>query len=322
MVIPSYGIMRYAKMFLQSDILQYCCAMAHNINWQDLQYVLTVASRGSLAAAARVLSVNHSTVLRRINAFEERHEIRLFDRLRTGYTLTDEGVQLLDAARSIETTIVDLERRIAGRDLKLEGTIRLTTTDAIFVSVVSPHLTAFRNAYPEIRIELMITANLVDLSKRDADVAIRPSAQPPDTLVCKRIARLGFSIYGSPAYLAENPASSLGAHRWIGPDVLIAESPPARWMRDNIPESAQVMAADSFLAMRDCAERGLGLALMPCCVGDGLSRLRRVSGLVPEIDTSLWILTHHDLLRATRIRVFTDYMLKALTGDRRLLEGA
>lgn len=322
MFVPSYAIMRNAKMFLQSDILQYGCAMAHNINWQDLQYVLTVATQGSLAAAARVLSVNHSTVLRRITAFEERHDIRLFDRLRTGYALTDEGAQLLAAARSIEATIVDLERRIAGRDLKLQGTIRLTTTDAVFVSAVSPHLTAFRKAYPEIRIELMITASLLDLGRRDADVAIRPSARPPDTLVCKRIARLGFAIYGSPAYLAENPASSLGAHRWIGLDALIAETPPARWLRDTVPASAEVMAADSFLAMRDCAERDIGLALLPCCVGDGSSRLQRVSGPIPEIDTSLWILTHHDLLRATRIRVFTDYMLKALAADRPVLEGA
>lgn len=295
--------------------------MTHNINWQDLQYVLAVASKGSLAGAARVLGVNHTTVLRRITAFEERHSIRLFDRLRSGYSLTDEGAQLLDAARSIETTIVDLERRIAGRDVKLEGTIRLTTTDALFLTVVSPHLKAFQRAYPEIRVELMITNLLLDLGKRDADVAIRPSPSPPDTLVCKRIALLAFAVYGSPAYLAENPASALAAHRWIGIDTLLSRTPAAQWLRDTVPESAVGIAADSFLAMRECAEQGLGLALLPCGVGDLSTKLRRVCRVTPEIDTSLWLLTHHDLLRATRIRLFTDYMFKALTGDRRLLEG-
>ncbi|MFA0372415.1 LysR family transcriptional regulator, partial [Vibrio sp. 10N.222.54.F6] len=103
----------------------------HNIRWDDLQYVLTVANEGSLSAAARALGVNHSTVLRRIDTFEYRHKLRIFHKLPTGYKLTVEGQKLLESALAIESTVRELEHKVFGQELKLEGTLRITTTDAL-----------------------------------------------------------------------------------------------------------------------------------------------------------------------------------------------
>ena len=153
--------------------------MTHRVNWDDLRFVLAVADHGSVAAAARRLGVNHTTVLRRMHAFEESQKIRLFERLPTGYVLTAEGEQLVAAARSIDDTVTGLERRIAGRDLKLEGVIRVTTTDTFMASMLPPHLADFRKKHPRIAIELALTNSRLNLTKRDADVAIRPARELP-----------------------------------------------------------------------------------------------------------------------------------------------
>lgn len=110
--------------------------MHRAIGWEDLQYILAVADNGSLANAARALKVNHTTVLRRINAFEEAHGLRLFERLPTGYTLTAGGEELLAAARAMRDVVTTLERKLAGQDLRIEGSLRLTTTDTLVASVL------------------------------------------------------------------------------------------------------------------------------------------------------------------------------------------
>lgn len=118
------------------------------IPWDDLRYVLAVAAEGSLAGAARALGVNHTTVLRRVNAFEERLGLRLFERLPTGYFLTSGGAELIEAARLMEDTVTALERRLAGQDRKLAGAVRVTTTDTLVDMLLLPILVAFRAKHP------------------------------------------------------------------------------------------------------------------------------------------------------------------------------
>ena len=150
------------------------------IEWDDLRYLLAVATEGSLAGAARVLGVNHTTVLRRVNAFEERLGVRLFERLPAGYTLTAEGAELVEAARLMEDTVASLERRLVGRDRKLVGTVRVTTTDTLAGSILPAILADFRRQHPGIALELATSNLVVSLSKRAADVAIRPAENPPE----------------------------------------------------------------------------------------------------------------------------------------------
>jgi len=298
--------------------------MTHSIKWDDLHYLLVVANQGSVSAAARELGVNHTTVLRHINAFEERQGLRLFERLPTGYKLTGQGARLLEAARSIEQTVTDLERKIAGEDLRLEGSLRVTTTDSLYLSIVGRHLGAFSKAYPGIAIDLTITTHLLSLTRRDADVAIRPAPTKPENLIATRTAQLGFGIYASPDFVAAYPSIGRGdwrRARWLGIDELLANSPPGRWLAETLPDADFVLRADSFLALRDAAERGMGLTLLPSPVGDTSGRLVRVAGPLPEIRTVVWILNHADLAGIPRVRAFTDYMSQALIADTALLEG-
>src|SRR5688572_20128168 len=120
------------------------------MDWDDLRYFLAVGNAGSLAGAARTLGVNHTTVLRRIGAFEQRLGLRLFERLPTGYVLTAGGEQLIAAARHIDATVTTLERKLAGQDLQLAGTVRVTTTDTVMGSILPAILAEFRRSYPGI----------------------------------------------------------------------------------------------------------------------------------------------------------------------------
>jgi DNA-binding transcriptional LysR family regulator len=292
------------------------------MQWDDLRYVLAVASAGSLAGAARSLGVNHTTVLRRVDAFEKNLGLRLFERLPTGYVLTAGGEELIATARHVDETVTALERKLAGQDLRLSGVVRVTTTDTLMGSILPEILAEFRETHPGIQVEIAVSNLMLNLTKRDADVAIRPANDPPGTLIGRRVAKVAFAIYASPRYLAKHRTSKLADHRWIGPDDSLAGTSVAQWMRSQLAQSEIALRADSFLALRQAAQAGLGLAALPCYLGDTASDLVCVHRPIPEMETALWILTHEDLRHTARIRAFTEFSANALSRRRPLLEGA
>jgi DNA-binding transcriptional LysR family regulator len=162
----------------------------------------------------------------------------------------------------------------------------------------------------------------LSLSKRDADVAIRPSSTPPDTLVGRRISAIATAIYGSEAYL-ENapPLDDLDAHAWIAPDDSLAELPSARWLRTTLKEGRPVFRTNTLLGMLMAAKAGLGLAALPCFLGNAATELRRVRASIDELSTELWLLTHRDLRQVARIRAFLDFTDRELRRMSAAFEG-
>lgn len=292
-----------------------------NLEWDDLRYVLAVATEGSLAGAARRLGVNHTTVLRRVGAFEERLGLRLFERLPTGYVLTAGGEELIAAAHRIDDEVVALERKLAGQDLRLSGSVRITTTDTLMDSILPEILVGFRAAHPGIALEVAVSNLMFNLTKRDADVAIRPALDPPEALVGRRIAKIAFAIYGSADYLATHTSTALADHRWIGPDDHLANTSVAHWMRAELGGADIVLRTDSLVAARNAACAGLGLAALPCYLGDTTPGLPRRHDPIAAMETALWVLTHEDLRHQARIRAFTDFAVQAFGQKRALLEG-
>ena len=291
------------------------------MDWDDLRYVLAVAEAGSLAGAARRLRVNHTTALRRIGAFEKRLGLRLFERLPSGYVLTAGGEELIAAAQRVDETVTSLERKLAGRDLRLSGTVRVTTTDTLLGSILPEVLAEFRARHPGIEVEIAVSNLMLNLTKRDADVAIRPAKDPPETLVGRRVATIAFAIYGSTEYLAGHTSHDLVAHRWVAPDDSLADTAVARWMRARLRDSEIALRADSLLALSQAARAGLGLAALPCYLGDTTAGLACVHRPIPAMEAALWILTHEDLRHTARIRAFTEFAAQALSRRRPLLEG-
>lgn len=283
-----------------------------HIDWDDLRYVLAVAEHRGLAAAARALGVNHTTLMRRIGAFEAAQGLRLFERLPTGYALTPGGEELLAAARNVSGVIAELERRLAGRDARLQGTLRIATTDTLAAGVLPRHLAAFRALHPAIVLELSLGNAMADLARREADVAVRPAAQPTEALVGRRLCGIAFAVYG---------ARGAEAEAWVVPDETLAGSAAGRWTRAHVPEAAVAARSDSLLALRDLAAAGLGRAVLPCYLGDADTRLARIGGVLADASSELWLLSHPQLRRAARVRAFTSFMAQALAAERAAFEG-
>jgi DNA-binding transcriptional LysR family regulator len=168
-----------------------------NISWDEFRLVKAIAETGSLAGAGDVLALNHSTVFRRLNGLEQELGSRLFERARTGYVPTPAGEEMVTLATRMFDDITEFERRVAGRDVKPSGELRVTTNDSLVAHLATPLFGAFCRQYPEIKLDVVIDNRALNLSRRDADVAIRATAEPPETLVGRRIASIAWAVYGS-----------------------------------------------------------------------------------------------------------------------------
>ena len=295
-------------------------------DWNDLRSFLPIARHGSLLGAARTLGVNHSTVFRRLNALEARLGVRLFDRSPRGYALTVAGEHMLASAERVEDEILGLERRLLGGDVRLAGTLRVTTTDTLVHGLLGPHLHAFQAAYPAIELELITGNALFDLSRREADVALRPSRHPGDAMVGRKLAAIAVALYGARDYLAERgrPRSEaeLAGHALITGDASLGHLPATRWLARHVAPGATVLRCNSWLSQCAAARAGLGLAALPCFLGDRAPELVRVLPPQPALAGELWLLTHPDLRRTARVRAFLETLARGIRRERALLEGA
>ncbi len=292
----------------------------HNMRWADFEYVLAVAGSGSVAAAARVLGVNHTTVMRRVQAFEDQVNIKIFERLRSGYKTTPEGKMFLDAAASIETIISDLDRKIAGGDRSVAGTLSVTATDSVF-PVIAANMNEFYNAHPNIVVDIVITNDRLDLDKRDADIAIRASINPPDHLVGRKACNVQFGIFATKKLAAETTLVQLEKRRWLGLEYPLTASVAGDWMDRQISPENIVMRSSSFVALCALAENGLGHVLLPTHLGDNSKQLVRVPNDYKLPAAGLWLLSHQDVLRSPRVRIGTDFLYRVLRSKRGAFEG-
>ncbi len=283
-----------------------------HLNWDNLRYVLIVANEGSIAAAARELGVNRSTVLRRINQFQDDLNCRIFERGDAGYVLTAEAEKMINAAREVENTLFDMQRQIVGRELKLEGELRVTTTDTFMISLLGPHLASFRQRHPHIVVDVLVTNSVLDLNRRDADIAIRPTRAPEANLVGRRLRDVEFGIYATAECLAAANNQEFEQQRWIGFADSLRATPIGAWFEANIARERVCLRCDSFVAMRGAVEAGIGLALLPRYLGDESASLVRLDADTSSLTTGLWILTHPDLVRSARVNAFLEHFSAAL----------
>ena len=290
------------------------------MNWDDLKIAMAVAKQNSVRKAAKSLDVHHTTVSRRIEAFEEQLGVRLFDRLSRGYVLTEAGEDLIRSAGRVEEEISAIEARLMGRDKRLSGDIRLAMTSTLAMHFAMPVITRFMNEYPEVSIETLISYELVDLSRREADVILRITDKPPEHLVGRRLGSYCVAAYATPEYLAEHdPTGGPEQCHWVGWDDRV-ELP--EWVRQSPFPNVPVRGLINYDFVQGAAAKaGIGIAMMGCFVGDADPGLRRVPGSEPEVRFGIWLLTHKDLLSTARVRVFMDWIAESFQQEKDLMEG-
>jgi DNA-binding transcriptional LysR family regulator len=294
-------------------------AKMRDVDWDDLRFFLAVSEHGSISGAARLLNVNHSTVLRRLASLEKRLGARLFDRLPDGYEMTAQGEELRNQLRGVSEQIETAQRRLSGRDLGLYGAIRITTTDTLMHGLLMPYLAEFRALNPAIQMEIVINNTFLSLTRREADIAVRPSNIVPENLVGRRAGRLRTAIYASKSYLKKNAKKKeWAAHDWVAPDETLSHLAQAKWMRENIPEDRIVVRVDSLVGMVAAVSQGMGLGMLLWLLADGEKDLVRLAEPLNELDTDLWILTHPALKGVARIKAFTDFLYDRLRASDKL----
>src|SRR5215831_1484089 len=167
------------------------------LSWDDFRYVKAIADTRSLGGAAQELAVNHSTVFRRLAQIEQQLGSRLFERSRAGYALTPCGEEMVRLAERMGEDIVAFERQVTGHDLRPSGELRVTTNDTVLVHLMTDVFAAFRRAYPEIVLDVVVSNQALNLSKRDADVAVRATDRPPEALIGRRAASIAWAVFAS-----------------------------------------------------------------------------------------------------------------------------
>jgi DNA-binding transcriptional LysR family regulator len=292
--------------------MHYTDAIMQHLNWDNLRYVLMVANKGSISAAARELGVNRSTVLRRIDRFQEDLDCHIFKRSAEGYALTLEAEKMISAAREVEATLFDLQRQLAGRELRLEGELRVTTTDTFMLSLLARPLASFRQHYPHIVVDLMVTNQVLDLTRRDADIAIRPTQHPEAGFVGRKLRDIEFSVYTSKVNTGTESQDWRDAE-WVGVTESLYRSPIGSWFDQNVDPDQVVIRCDTLVAVRACAEQGMGMALLPTILGDTSSQLVPIDRAPIGFTTGLWLLTHPDLVRSARVSAFMDHLSRELS---------
>jgi DNA-binding transcriptional LysR family regulator len=279
------------------------------LSWDDFRYVKAIADTRSLAGAAEQLGVNHSTVFRRLGQIEQQLGSRLFERGRGGYALTPCGDEMVELAQRLGEDIVTFERKITGQDLRPSGELRITTSDIVLLRILNDVLIGFRCAYPEISVDLVVTNRMLNLSRRDADIALRAAYVQPEALTGRLVARLAWAVYG-PQSLAEEsfePTIDSRDHDWIAFSDNVAIAKALKWLKEHVDQSRIVYRTNTMIGLAEAAAGGIGLALLPCFVGAAVPGLTQLSPTLPELEGELWLLTHPDLRNTARVRAFMDY---------------
>ena len=298
----------------------------NQLDWDHLRHVLAVGTAGSLAGAARQLGVNHTTVLRRLEALEAHLGTRLFERARGGYEPTEAGWLLLSQARRMADQADAIERQVLGRDRELTGLLRVTTAFVGMSYLLPEPIAEFARRYPGIEVEVSENAVMVDLARRQADeaqgwvrrqadVALRLSGQVAEHLVGRQLGQAQFRVYAprGAAHLPQTvvPLPELIAQApWIAFERDNQARVYDRWMKQHLTHSRVVMRVDIFDATISMMRTGIGVGLLPTFVEPQHPELVAVSDEIPELATPVWLLTHPDLRRTARVQAFMQ-----LVGD-------
>ena len=296
-------------------------------DWNDLRYFLAIRRAGTLAGAARELRVDQTTVGRRLAALEDALDARLFDRTPDGLVLTPAGEGIVASAERVEDGVTEIERKISGEDARVQGTVRVSCSEAFVTRFLVQCLPSLRALYPDVLLEIVTTSAIVDLARREADIAVRlrpRGTQPgqPD-LIARQMGDLGFGVYGSRAYLARRGkprrATDLRNHDLVGYDEDTPPIPGVAWLRDPARGGRIVLRAQSILGLETAARAGIGLAVIPCFIGDAESSLERIGA--PIDWASIWLVAHPDLLRTARVRAVMDWLADVITASRSRFRG-
>lgn len=295
-------------------------------DWNDLRFLLAVAREGSTLAAARQLGVNQSTVQRRLADLEARLGERLVERLAAGYRLTDLGQAVLARAEAVETAVDAFAQAVHDQGRGARGVVRLTCPEPIaFRLTKSGIIERFQATHPGLTVEFVLSDSYVDLTRGEADVALRSGDTDDAVLVGRKIAASLWAVYASRDYVARHgaPASDaeMAAHPLIGFEEGMAKHRAVIWLHAVAPGGTYAARSTSVLGLISAAKAGVGVAALPMSLGDAEPDLVRVFGPVDALTRDWRILAHPDQRQTARVEAFFRFILSETVALRPILTG-
>ncbi|WNW12908.1 LysR family transcriptional regulator [Pseudomonas sp. DTU_2021_1001937_2_SI_NGA_ILE_001] len=289
------------------------------MNWDDARIFLALCREHTLRGAARVLGVDQATVGRRLTSLERALGATLFLRIAGGYSLTPAGEAAQDTALAMENAAAELQRRILGMDQRMSGVVRLTTTDSLAIDFIIPALARLHAEHPGIQVQLQTSPQMLDLTRREADIAVRTlKPQNPD-LVVRRLARWPRSLFASASYLqargVPEPGSAFAGHDLVVYQPYLDSGQPVTLGGEPITHGRIAMTCSSGLMIRRALNEGIGLGELPaplaCSAG-----LQPVWPQREALDYDVWLVTHQDLRHTARVKVVIDTLAAAFADQR------
>jgi DNA-binding transcriptional LysR family regulator len=295
-------------------------------DWNDLRSLLAVARDGSTLAAARSMGVNQSTVQRRLASLEAELGGRLVERLASGYRLTDLGRAVMPQAEAVEHAAIAFADAVHQRARQGSGIIRVTCPEPIAVRLAKAgFLDRFHVAHPGLRVEFVLSDQYVDLTKGEADVALRSGDTDDAILVGRKIATSLWAIYASRSYVERHGApvspDELGRHSLIGFEETMTRHRTVSWLGEVAPGAHFAARSTSVLGLISATKAGVGIAPLPMALGDAEADLIRVIGPVAELTRAWRILCHPDQRHTPRIEAFFAFVLSQTEALKPILTG-
>lgn len=288
------------------------------MHWDDARIFLAFAREGSFGAAAKRLGVQHSTISRRIHALEKEIATPLVERSASGYVLTAAGEDLKDSASRMELEILSFEAASAGQSDVAAGDLHVTAIANMASTVLMPVFARFNTAHPNINLRIDVTNDSVRLAERDADVALRQTNSPGETLIGTRLTTVASAVYGSIDYCAAVKAGLI-EEKWVGVDCCDYHRD---WTRAACPEANHAFCVDETSLTGAALREGLGVGYLPCFMGDSDPLLVRFREPEDQHNLGLWLLYHRDLRNTKRVTLFREHMQQEVRKIATLFEGA
>lgn len=291
------------------------------LDWDNLRFFLTVARKGSLRSSAAELGVNHGTVNRRIAAVEQQLETKLFERLPTGYVLTSAGEEIFLSAEHVEEKVNALRREAFVQDEELSGELRFTIPEPMVSHLLMPDLARFAKQHPNIDLQIVSSYEELNLTKREADVALRiTNLLPPGHLFGRKLITYCASAYASKNNVEKLKQSDIQEKMaWIVND---EDARLPRWAEETGYSTKNRHYRFNDLNIRlGAVKADMGACILPCLIGDVDPSLERIPPAKAHPFRDIWILTHRDLRNTPRVRIFVDFITQAFLHHKDLIEG-
>jgi len=289
------------------------------IHLSDIQVFLAVAQSGSLVVASRKLGINHSTAFRWLKRFEEQLNHKLFDRTNNHYVLSETGHAVFPIAERVAAEITSLSMMADSLDDHLVGEVKMTSADALVLGYSPQVVQRFHQQHPGLTINLFSGNNFVNLSKREADIAIRPTHSPAGNMVGRKAASMVFGLYAAPEYIEKYGRPTINdkgkGHLLCDYDPSLSHLYAAQWVKEHMSRADSVITLSSTVSLTQFARAGMGLAAIPCFLGDAEPGLVKVITFDDNIASDIWILTHPDLRHSPKIRAVLDFMFNQIRKD-------